>query len=320
MDKLKKVSIQLTKKIDGLSFVDKSIGLQFVNDKEILLFFSNIEQSQNLLSNIMHCFEDNNNHFSNIESYLLHITNSLIPICGETNAQIIMMDTVNKYITSPKKFKSIEQTKQGLIKALGTVIMMAESYANLAATITERSEEKGENFRFLYALAFEYFGGMNGQVTYGVYPAHLNGELFFCDIYTITSAEACLMFDLATIAKENGKIKRCANCGKYFSPFIRSDEIYCSNLFLNTGKTCKDVGYTNKIRADSFLSEYRKVYKTKNAFKNRNIKNNPHAKSDFDIWVKEAKQNLIKAQSGEISLDEFKKLLKGEKESEKNGR
>ena len=47
------------------------------------------------------------------------------------------------------------------------------------------------------------------------------------------------LLELTTI--ENIEIKRCKNCGKFFVPENRSDELYCSNIFEN-GKTCKEVG------------------------------------------------------------------------------
>ena len=42
--------------------------------------------------------------------------------------------------------------------------------------------------------------------------------------------------------KENSYITvKCKNCGKFFVPENRSDELYCSNIFEN-GKNCKEVG------------------------------------------------------------------------------
>ena len=47
------------------------------------------------------------------------------------------------------------------------------------------------------------------------------------------------LFELTSI--DNIEIKKCKNCGKFFVPENRSDELYCSNIFENE-KTCKEVG------------------------------------------------------------------------------
>ena len=49
-----------------------------------------------------------------------------------------------------------------------------------------------------------------------------------------------LLIELLEIAKLNIEIKKCRNCGKFFVPNNRSDEIYCSNIYEN-GKTCKEI-------------------------------------------------------------------------------
>lgn len=106
-------------------------------------------------------------------------------------------------------------------------------------------------------------------------------------------------------------IKICENCGDLFTPTSRSDEKYCDKII--DGKSCKDIGYYNKLQNNESLEatkEYRKAYKTKNAYKNRNLKNCPHADNDFKIWASAAKQNLLKVQSESISLEEFKDWLK----------
>lgn len=89
---------------------------------------------------------------------------------------------------------------------------------------------------------------------------------------------------------------------------MRSNEVYCDKV--NTsGRTCKQVGYENKIKSDVILNEYRKAYITKNAYKNRNKLNNPNAAADFKKRVYEAKENLEKYRAGEITFEEYKEWL-----------
>jgi len=104
--------------------------------------------------------------------------------------------------------------------------------------------------------------------------------------------------------------RECENCGNYFIPISRSDEKYCDRII--NGKSCKDIGYYNKLQTDSALvarREYRKAYKTKNAYKNRKIKNRPDIRETFQKWVCEAKRKLHETETGLITLKEFKKWL-----------
>ena len=118
-----------------------------------------------------------------------------------------------------------------------------------------------------------------------------------------------LIMDIYNILENDLVIKQCQNCGKYFIPSSRSDEIYCYNEFKN-GKTCKQLGYEVKLNNDEFLKAYRTAYKTQHAKMQRNKKNKPDYKEKvFDVWVKSAKEKLNQAKNGDITLEEFKKFL-----------
>lgn len=58
-------------------------------------------------------------------------------------------------------------------------------------------------------------------------------------------------------------IKKCKNCGKFFVPENRSDELYCSNIFENE-KTCKEVGpfkiKQKLMEENNDIKFYRNVY------------------------------------------------------------
>lgn len=126
------------------------------------------------------------------------------------------------------------------------------------------------------------------------------------DTFEFETLEQFFTFAASKAIQSKVLVKECANCNKLFIPASRSDEIYCDRIFQGN-RTCKQVGYENK---NEFIKAYRTAYKTRNAIKNRNIKNNPHAEKDFKEWVYSAKVKLEEAQRGEISFEEFKKWLK----------
>jgi hypothetical protein len=109
-----------------------------------------------------------------------------------------------------------------------------------------------------------------------------------------------IVYEIETSHKPKVKIRICSNCGKYFIPVTRNDEIYCDNRNPN-GKTCKEIGYENKVKKDAVLSAYRRIYQTQNARKQRY-----HIKNDkFRRWTEFAKEKLGECQAGKITLDEM---------------
>ena len=137
-----------------------------------------------------------------------------------------------------------------------------------------------------------------------------NGKLDMA--YSTPDILALFVLDAIQTRKHNIKIKRCENCGRYFIPTTRSDEKYCDFVFRN-GKTCRQLGYEIKLNRDNILKEYRKIYKTQNARKQRNIKAKPDMQSIFEDrfsnWAKDAKQTLTQCQNGEISLETMKNII-----------
>lgn len=86
----------------------------------------------------------------------------------------------------------------------------------------------------------------------------------------------------------NYPIKRCQNCGMYFIPSKRLDEIYC-DYPKKKGKTCREKGaisaYNKRLQDKSAYSEYRIV--DKNSFVN-------DFESETDTFIDAKKQIQFK--------------------------
>lgn len=95
-----------------------------------------------------------------------------------------------------------------------------------------------------------------------------------------------LLIEFIELAKLNIEIKKCRNCGKFFVPDNRSDEIYCSNIFEN-GKTCKEIGHfkvqQKLIQENDNLRIYRNVYQKLLLRTRRNPSNIQYAR-DFEFF------------------------------------
>ena len=113
----------------------------------------------------------------------------------------------------------------------------------------------------------------------------------------------------------NNPIKKCQNCGMYFIPSSRLDEIYC-DYPKPEGKTCRDKGafqaYNERLKQNKALAEYRRLYQLKSMAVGRN-KDNKQMKKDFEKWKKDAKDRVNKLKHGVLTEDEVYEWLKNNK-------
>lgn len=126
--------------------------------------------------------------------------------------------------------------------------------------------------------------------------------------YELSDIDSLLSLEIINIQDSSITINQCKNCKKYFIPEKRSDEIYCDRIFKNH-KTCKEVGYSNKIKNDLFKTEYRKAYKTQHAKIKRYSENIPNYKEKYFVpWKKALKETMNKYQSSN-DIDSFRKWI-----------
>ena len=154
----------------------------------------------------------------------------------------------------------------------------------------------------------ELLTGNNGNDTYKIissnstYQLNINGIIV--NAYKIDEG----LFK----QKLNIEIKKCRNCGKFFVPDNRSDEIYCSNIYEN-GKTCKEIGHfkvqQKLIQENDDLRIYRNVYQKLLLRTRRNPTNTKYArefeffKDDNNKW----RENISKGISTEKEYIEWLK-------------
>lgn len=128
-------------------------------------------------------------------------------------------------------------------------------------------------------------------------------------VYTIGKLDALLFLELSKICENNIMIKKCKNCGKYFIPESRTDEIYCNRISpQNAQMNCKEYGskklWYDKLKSDEVAKLSRNIYMAKQML----VKRNPDIqgyKKMFEYFKTERKkwESLIK--SGEKSNEEY---------------
>ncbi len=94
------------------------------------------------------------------------------------------------------------------------------------------------------------------------------------EVFELNNTEEQIRFEIFKIIQNNFTINKCENCGRLFIPITssnnpnqkgRNDQKYCNTPYLDTGKTCKEIGATNKykekVEDSAILKEYKKEYK-----------------------------------------------------------
>lgn len=93
------------------------------------------------------------------------------------------------------------------------------------------------------------------------------------EVYELKNTEEQIRFELFKVIQNNFTINKCENCGRLFIPITtsnnpnqkgRNDQKYCNNLYLDTRKTCKEIGAFNKqkqkVQNSAILKEYNREY------------------------------------------------------------
>ena len=94
-------------------------------------------------------------------------------------------------------------------------------------------------------------------------------------VYVIDCLEALLLVELSKIFEQKIEMKRCENCGRFFVPENRSDEIYCSNPSpQDFEKTCKQYGseklWYERLKNNETAKLSRNIYSSKRMLAVRN--------------------------------------------------
>lgn len=100
-------------------------------------------------------------------------------------------------------------------------------------------------------------------------------------------------------------LRRCKSCGRWFALTGHQGWEYCTRVFDDKGRTCRDVGaintWTAKRSEDEVFKIYRREYKKRFGW----IKAGKIAADDFYRWSEQARLKKLACDKGEITLEEF---------------
>lgn len=139
------------------------------------------------------------------------------------------------------------------------------------------------------------------------------------EVYELENTEEQIRFELFKVIQNNFTINKCENCGRLFIPSTtsnnqnqkgRNDQKYCNNLYLNTGKTCREIGALNKqkekVKNSLILKEYNREYKRMHGLHYNHSK--VFKEKQFKDWSKKARE--LRDSYTDEQIEDFKIELK----------
>lgn len=139
------------------------------------------------------------------------------------------------------------------------------------------------------------------------------------EVYELENTEEQIRFELFKVIQNNFTINKCENCGRLFIPSTtsnnpnqkgRNDQKYCNNLYLDTWKTCKEIGaiykQKEKVKNSSILKEYNREYKRMYGLHYNHTKE--FKEKQFKEWSEKARN--LRDTYNDSQIEEFKVNLK----------
>ncbi len=269
-----------------------------INHKDAFIWLANLFGDKKRCDTTIDIIKKWANEVKTGSDDFLSLKEALAPVVNSTFLHFLSSYTLAWY------YNFAEQRNADDNSDLAGACCMAARFADLLCDPTNECESGLENRDVIICTVSSMDDvGLAFNAAYRPLFGYCGDKFTYLNVVTFRDLMSVVNFAALSILKDGVIVRKCRNCGDYFIPSSRSDEIYCDKQLPN-GRTCKTVGYDERVKQDQVLSEYRKIYKTQNARKQRN-KQRPDIDIKFKRWAVFAKSMLIKCQSGEIGLDDM---------------
>ena len=222
-------------------------------------------------------------------------------------------EDINEYIFADTGYEGIGKTSVGHL-VLSAYASFVTSFVHTSYTFdhivkyASQDEDADEDAMNTLCALFTEMVSMQ-HIDYHI----INIEGRFRSHYIIKTGMSLLTFEFAHWLGKGTEFVKCANCGRYFVPDGRSDQIYCNYPSpQNKEKTCREVGAqitrANKEKNDVVTREYRKVYMRYKMLTNRHPENREAAKQ-FAALTGGMRDWRKKLANGTATTEQFLKWL-----------
>lgn len=218
-------------------------------------------------------------------------------------------DDINEYIFADTGYDGIGKTTVGHM-ALSAYASFVTSFIHMVYTFNH-IVKFAENEDDADEKAMEMLGALFTEM---VSMQHIDFRIInidgkFRSHYIIKTGMSLLTFEFAHWLDKGLPFVKCENCGRYFVPDGRSDQIYCTYPSpQNKEKTCREIGAqvtrANKEKNDVVTREYRKVYMRYKMNTKRHPGNREAAKQ-FDALTEGMRDWRKRLANGTATTDQF---------------
>jgi hypothetical protein len=129
----------------------------------------------------------------------------------------------------------------------------------------------------------------------------------FSDVLRPETPEDIGNYLMACYLKSDVLYKRCENCQKYFVATGRSNVKYCDREVGDTGKTCRQIGFSVIYRGDPIEQVFQRAYKTQYS----RVSAGMLSKDMFKEWSKSARAKRNECVESKINTEAFQRWLEG---------
>ena len=138
-------------------------------------------------------------------------------------------------------------------------------------------------------------------------------------VYELENSEEQIRFELFKVIQNNFAINKCENCGRLFIPITssnnpnqkgRNDQKYCNTPYLDTGKTCKEIGASNrhkeKVENSDILNKLNLNVVTNNKYINYNGNEVDYASTSISDYISVKQGDIININRDVLSSLKYK--------------
>ncbi len=270
--------------------------------KDIFIYLANLYKNKECLNKLSNVISEWDKYIEPIEASIEWLEKSLEAIIDKRFKKVVL-----SYIFADRK-----NGEEDIFGSIMVACLMANNLASLLCEPEQVRNSGMENRDVVTAMIGSCDDvGIAFQTRYRPIMGYCKDTFTYVDTLIFDDLISIVNMAALSILKNGVIVRECHNCGDFFIPVSRSDEIYCSKLLAN-GKTCKTVGYDERVKNDNILREYRRIYKTQNARKQRNQHRN-NISGKFRVWSAFAKEKVSECQAGKISIEEMVSAISSDK-------
>ena len=191
---------------------------------------------------------------------------------------------------------------------------MQEQLLRLADGVFDADSSSESNLERLTAY---YQVNTRRHLPYKFLPLTTTYELvddkYFTEVLNAPDMFDLINFHVCECVRQNIKMRKCKNCGKYFALTGHAGTDYCDRPFGPNGKPCRMVGaskvWAERKKSDDVFSAYRREYKKRFA----HIAAGKCTQKQFLQWASEARKEKLKCAAGIITMEAYLDWLKNSK-------